>query len=516
MTEKQFDTIIIGAGHNGLVCGNYLARAGQKVLLIEKSAKPGGLGAAHEFHPGFQAPVAHQVFRFSEKIAQDLDLSSHGLELQRQNQKLASLSENGRHIVIEGSKIEGIEEGDLARWPEFLRLNEKFAAALEPFWMQTIPRVAKGRVSELLTFGKIGLTLKRLGKADMREFLRVLALPTRDLMDEFFSDERLKAALGWDGLIGSRMAPRSPNNAIPALLYRMAGSSGNQRMVPSGGPGMLIDALESSARAANCEIRLSAAVSRIIVNGDVDGLKAQGVELDDGTVIHSDRVLSSADPKTTFFKLAGVQNLEIGFTNRIRRLRTDGLVAKLHLGLDRLPAVEGISSLEGRLLIAPSQDAIEFAFDDSKYGRFSHQPVMEICLPSLTDPNLAPRGQHVLSAHIMYVPYELKGGWTFEARQQLMEKSLDTLSRHLPGIGECIIGQELLTPLDLERQYGVTGGHWHHTEFALDQMLMMRPTYEAAQYRTPIDGLLLCGAGCHPAGDLSGLAGHNAAREVLR
>ena len=209
-------------------------------------------------------------------------------------------------------------------------------------------------------------------------------------------------------------------------------------------------------------------------------------------------------------------NLEIGFTNRIRRLRCDGYVAKLHLALNGLPEFSGLANPDGRMIIAPDMDTIEFAFDDAKYGECSKQPVMEIVLPSMHDASLAPAGQHVLSAHVMYAPYRLTGGWNDAARDSFCERAIDTIARYAPGIREQIIHQELLTPLDLERNYGVTGGHWHHTEFALDQALMMRPTYAAAQYSTPLPGLYLCGAGCHPGGDLAGGPGHNAAREILR
>ena len=226
-------------------------------------------------------------------------------------------------------------------------------------------------------------------------------------------------------------------------------------------------------------------------------------------------MISSADPKTTFVNLVGVQYLDIGFTNRIRRLRCDGYVAKLHLALSELPLFDGLQQPDGRLIIAPDMDAIEFAFDDAKYGESPKNPVMEIVLPSLHDPSVAPDGQHVLSAHVMYVPLKLQGGWTDAARDQMCERTIDIIARYAPRIREQITGQEFLTPADIERQYRVTGGHWHHTEFAVDQMLMMRPTYGAAQYQTPVPGLFLCGAGSHPGGDLVGGAGHNAAQVIL-
>jgi phytoene dehydrogenase-like protein len=240
------------------------------------------------------------------------------------------------------------------------------------------------------------------------------------------------------------------------------------------------------------------------------------VQLANGDRIEADRVISGVDPQRTFFKLVGVENLEIGFTNRIRRLRCEGYVAKLHLALRGLPEFSGLEKPGDRMIIAPDMDTIEFAFDDAKYGECSKQPVLEMVIPSMQDATLAPAGQHVLSAHVMYTPYQLKGGWDEAARNAFSERVIDTIACYAPGLREQIIHQEFLTPLDLEQSCNVTGGHWHHTEFALDQALMMRPTYEAAQYSTPLPGLYLCGAGCHPGGDLTGAPGHNAAREILR
>jgi phytoene dehydrogenase-like protein len=355
----------------------------------------------------------------------------------------------------------------------------------------------------------MGLSVRMLGKTDMREFLRVTALPTRDLMDENFDHDILKAMLSWDGLIGSKLAPRSPNHAVLAMLYRRAGEQ-------HGSVASLIDALHSAATASGAEIRTGTAVERILVRADDKGLVAHGVKLANGETIEADRVISSADPQTTFLKLVGVENLEIEFSNRIRRLRCEGYVAKLHLALSDLPNFTGLEKPTGRMIIAPNLDAIEFAFDDAKYGECSDQPVMEIVIPSINDTSLAPSGQHVLSAHVMYAPYRQKGGWDEAKREAFTERVVATIARYAPGIREQIIHRELLTPLDLEQGFNVTGGHWHHTEFALDQALMMRPTYEAAQYSTPIPGLYLCGAGSHPGGDLTGGPGHNAAQEILR
>lgn len=513
---QDYDTIIIGAGHNGLVCAVYLARAGHRVLVLEASDTPGGLASSREFYPGFRASVAHSIYQFSAKIASDLKLAQQGYPGAGEPMATVGLDSHGDHLRVYQGTVSGISEKDASRYRDYLALLQRCAGALEPSWMKTMPRLGNNNLRELLTFAQVGLRLRLLGKADMREFLRIAALPARDLMDENFDSELLKATLSWDGLIGSRQAPRSPNNTVLTLLYRMIGEHGGAHSVPAGGIGALVDSLVRSAGNAGAELRCNAAVGKILLEADESGLRAAGVQMADGGRLSAGRVVSAADPKRTFLDLVGVENLEIEFTNRIHRLRCDGFVAKLHLALDGMPAFSGLESPADRMIIAPHMDVIEFAWDDAKYGQCPQQPVMEVLVPSLRDPSLAPAGRHVLSAHVMYVPYRLKGGWNEAARNALREQVVDVLCRYAPGLREQILHAELLTPADLERGWHVTGGHWHHTELAMDQMLMMRPTYDAAQYSTPIMGLYLCGAGCHPGGGVMGGAGHNAAHEILK
>lgn len=504
----QYDSIVIGAGHNGLVCAAYLAQGGQRVLVLEAAETPGGLTSGREFHPGFHASVAHSINHFSTQVASDLKLADYGFETGAKPHSIVGLGTNGAHVVAGADALHGASREDTAAYIEYTKLLGRFARALEPFWHKTMPRIGSMAIGDLMTFAQMGLKLRLLGKQDLQEFMRVASLPARDLMDEFFADDTVKAALSWDGLIGSRMAPRSPNSAVLAMLYRLSGQSAGVRG--------LLESLTRSAEVAGAEIRTRSHVRRVLINGDAEGLSVGGVELADGEQIAAERVVSGADPQTTFLDLVGVEHLDIGFSNRIRRLRCNGLVAKLHLALDGLPEFAGLERPDGRMIIAPSMDAIEFAFDDAKYGQCSRDPVMEVTVPSLNDSALAPAGKHVLSAHVMYVPYKLKGGWTAAERDEIRKRAIDTIAQYAPGIREQIVHSEFLTPADLERDYGVTGGHWHHTEFAMDQLLMMRPTYGAAQYSTPIPGLFLCGAGSHPGGDVVGAAGHNAAQEILR
>jgi len=513
---NSYDTIVIGAGHNGLICAAYLARQGQRVLVLEASAAPGGLASTREFHPGFKASVAHTISHFSSRIVEDLQLQAHGYQRATSAMPTIGLNLNGEHVVISSEGVSGVSEDDARSYQAYRVAMQKFASALEPFWMKTMPRIGNNSPGELLTFGQLGLRLRRLGKEDMLEFLRVATLPMRDLMDEYFDNKHLQAALSWDGLVGSKLAPRSPNSAVFALLYRMLGEHNGGHAIPGAGIEGFINSLMSAASAAGAQVRLDAPVAQICISQSEDGLRATGVELAGGEMIAADRVVSSADPQRTFLQLVGAKYLEIEFANRIQRLRCEGYVAKLHLALSDVPSFTGLDRPDGRMIIASEPDALEFAFDDAKYGESSQAPVMEFVLPSLQDASIAPSGQHVLSANVMYVPASLKGGWTDAARSALLERLLSTLESHAPGIKELVLHAELLTPHDLESIHHVTGGHWHHTEFAVDQMLMMRPTYEAAQYGTPIPGLYLCGAGSHPGGGLMGGPGFNAAHEILK
>ncbi|EED31453.1 putative oxidoreductase family protein [gamma proteobacterium NOR5-3] len=512
---STYDTIVIGAGHNGLICATLLAKAGQRVLVLEASDSQGGLAASREFHPGFHASVAQSFYALPANLIKDLDLAKHGFELADSCLHTIALSPDEAPIIIGDESVSGVSADDASAYQTYRRQLKTFSAALAPFWEKTMPGIGGNSLKELLTFAHMGLKLRMLGKDDMLEFLRVASLPMRDLVDEHFKSEALKAALCWDGIVGSKLAPRSPNQAVLTLLNRMAGAHAGQHSLPAGGVAAFVSALGAAAQAAGVEIRLGTAVKQVLIEGDEDGQRCRGVVLTSGETVNAAKVVSSADPKTTFLKLVGTPYLEIEFSNRIRRLRCDGFVAKLHLALKGRPQFTGVSTPDGRIILAPSMDAIEFAFDDAKYGDSSEHPVMEILIPSLHQPDLAPAGQHVLSAQVMYVPAHPEGGWTEERRQALREKLMAVLERYAPGIGELTLGMELLTPADLETQYHVSGGHWHHAEPAIDQLLMMRPTYEAAQYRTPIEGLYLCGAGAHPGGDLSGNPGRNAAREIL-
>lgn len=507
---SDYDTIIIGAGHNGLVCAGYLAKAGRRVLVLEASEACGGLAAEYEFHEGFRASVAHHTGHMPQSIIRDLDLVTHGLCANQASPDLIWLGEDGARIRLSDKALSGVSEDEQSNFRRYSRLMNRFAKMLAPFWLKTVPPIGNNTLSEVLAFAQLGLKMRLLGKDDMRELLRMVTLPTYDLMDEFFSHPGLKAMLSWDALIGSRQAPRTPNNSVLQLLYRMADDRLRGFQVAS-----LVSSLTQSAQSRGVEIRTGTPVARIQVEASESGLRAVGVQLESGESVAANRIVSSADPKTTFLKLIGAEFLEIEFSNRIRRIRDRGFVSKLHLALSDLPSFPGVDRPDGRLILTPDLETIEWAYDDAKYGDVPCKPVLEVALPSLHNPNLAPDGQHLLSANIMYTPHRQRDGWTESAKSTLAANTLGVLERYAPGIRELIIGEELLTPVDLESRFGVSGGHWHHGDFALDQLIMMRPTYGAAQYATPIPGLHLCGAGSHPGGDLTGIPGHNAAKEIL-
>ena len=512
---SQYDTIIIGGGHNGMVCATLLAKAGQKVVVLEANAILGGLAATREFYPSFNAPLATTLYAMPQKLVDELQLHKHGFTSATNTLDLIGLSRNEEPIRVTAGAVTGGTDEDSASYKDYRSMLTTFAKALAPFWSKVMPAIGDRKVSSLATFGQLGLKLRSMGKADMLEFFRVAMLPMRDLVDEYFKNESLRAALCWDGLVGTSMAPRSPNQSVITVLSRMAGSHDGLHTIPPQGIGSLISALETSAVASGVEIRTASPVSKIIVEGDEHGQRVDGVLLGNGETISASRVVSSADPKTTFLNLVGAPALEIEFTNRIRRLRTKGYVAKLNLALSSLPKFNGLDEPNGRMITAEKMDDLEFAWDSAKYGELPERPVMEVIIPSLRASGLAPNGKHVLSANVMYIPGQLTEGWTDSKKHELVSRLIAILDEHAPGLSSLVEHAELLTPDDIETEFHTTGGHWHHAEPSVDQLLMMRPTYEAAQYATPIPGLFLCGAGSHPGGDLSGNAGRNAAKAIL-
>jgi len=508
--SKSEQVIIIGGGHNGLACAAYLAKAGRKVLVLEAAAQLGGLGATREFAPGFRASVAHTLPQLGKQLVRELELERHGFSLASPALPTIALATNGEHISIARGQLSGASAQDAASYGDYLQLLQKFATAINPFWHKRPPMVGSGNLKDLATLGQFGWKLRTLGKTDMREMMRMIALPAQDLMDEYFDSPLLKAALSWDANVGSKLAPRSPNNAVLALLYRMSGDLSDGLPLPRGGVGGLVEALAEAARSHGAKLHTDSPVARVTLEQG----RVSGVELENGELIPAAIVVSNADPKTSFLKLLGARHLNVQFTHRINRLRCDGYVAKLHLALESLPEFTGLVQPAGRLLLTPSMQLIENAYDEAKYGGYARELPMEVVIPSLQDDSLAPAGQHVLSAQVQYAPYAVTGGWEAH-RDHFLENALTTLEQYAPTIRNSVVAAELLTPADLEQQFRVNGGHWHHAEFALDNWWMNRPTYGASQYQTPVPGFYLCGAGAHPGGGIMGAAGSNAARAIV-
>ena len=518
MMTDSFDNIIIGAGHNGLVCAAYLARAGRSVLVLEANEQVGGAAITREFAPGFSVSAgAHLLCLFSPDIVSDLGLDGYGLNLAASDLNTVALSADGNHLTLDGDHADGagLSESDLAAYPLFLHKYRRFAGILQKTFTSRPPRVGNNSIRELARLAGLSLNMRLLGQDLMRELMRTGAINIYDVLQETFADERLKGALGMDALLGANLGPRSPGSVL-TYLYRLTGrlhANDSGVSVVAGGMGSVTGALRNAAEAAGAEIRTATPVSRILLDRD----RVTGVETAAGERIDSRLVVSNADPKTTFLQLVGARNIETGFARRIDNIRMQGKSAKLHLALDGLAAFSGLTTAQSgqRLLIAPSLTHIERAFDDSKYGRFSEQPVMEISVPSIHDDGLAPAGKHVLSAIVQYAPFELRSGWD-SGRNDFKQLLIRRLEEYAPGISKQVVAAELLTPPDLESEFNIHGGHWHHGEYSMDQFMMLRPVPGAAHYATPLAGLYLCGAGCHPGGGVMGLPGRNAANEILK
>jgi phytoene dehydrogenase-like protein len=511
MSTKD-SVIVIGGGHNGLVCAAYLARAGRKVTVVEAAEQVGGAAATREFAPGFKASCAHLLYLLDADISKELALESHGLALAREGLRTIALAEDGQNLVIGGENLDGpgLGDGDRAAYREYRRFMSKFAGVIGGLHNQTPPRIRQER-GDLIALGKLALKIRMLGRDDMREFLRIAGINIYDVLQENFESPLLKGALCLDGVLGANSGPRS-NNSVFTALHRLSATRSGGLAVARGGMGAVTDALAAAARKAGAEIRTGAAVDRILL----DGGRIGGVQLAGGETIPAATVVSNADPRTTILDLLGARYVEAGFARRIVNFRAKGNAAKLHLALDSLPGFRGVSGdqVGDRLVIAPTMEYVERAFNHSKYGEYSGEPVAEIVIPTVHDATLAPEGRHVLSAVVQYAPRDLKAGWT-ESRAAFTEVVMDLLARYAPDIREKTVAAELLSPEDIEREYRISGGHWHHGELSLDQFLMLRPVPKAAQYRMPVEGLFLCGAGAHPGGGIMGSAGRNAARAVL-
>jgi phytoene dehydrogenase-like protein len=402
-------------------------------------------------------------------VRKDLGLK---LDLAGDNIGTIGLSADGNHVRINGSDISGVSDGDATNFKGFHKRMMRFADLLNSVFNKTPPRLAKDAPkSDMLTLAKLGFDLRRLGKVEMQEFLRLIGMNIFDELEERFESGLLKGALSLDAVLGTHLGPRSPNTIL-TYLYRLAGSHGTLSM-PVGGMGSVSEALAHSARNNGATIRTSMKVKRIVIENG----RAAGVETEDGEVFSSWLVVSNADPKTTIMNLVQARNVETGFTRRVHHIRMRGNAAKLHIALDGLPDVAGVEKREfgDRFLVAPDATYVERAFNSAKYGESSPKPVFEVTFPSFRDATLAPTGKHVMSAIVQYAPYKLKEGWSDQKRQAFIDLCVDTLAETMPDLPQRITATELLTPVDIEEQFHISGGHWHHGELSLDQFLFTRP-----------------------------------------
>ena len=524
---NDYDAIVIGGGHNGLVTAAYLGVAGLRTVVLERRHALGGATGTSELAPGARVPtLAHTVGRLRPSVVRDLDLKRHGLSLVGPDVRVFAPGPDGRAVTLWGDAprtAEGLRAGsaeDAGRYASFDRLVRSLAGFLGEIAGRTPPDIASPGLGDALTGLQLGRTFRGLGRHDARTITRVLPMAVADFVAEWFETDALRAAIAWRGVQYTAMGPWSAGTTA-VLLADSAGNDGGaagQTVFARGGPGALVAALEAAAREAGVEIRTSAEVVAITSR---DG-RATGVALADGEELTARAVVAGIDPKQVLTRLADPVAVGPGLLWRAANIRTPGTVAKVNLVLSGLPRFTAAGDddhlLRGRIVIAPGIDAMERAHDAAKYGRPSDVPIMEATIPSLADPSLveaAAPGTHVMSVIAQATPYALRNGNWDEAREGFGDLVVRTLDDHAPGLASLVTARQVLTPLDLERDYGLTGGHPMHGEHGLDQFFLWRPLLGHARYRLGLDGLYLAGAGAHPGGGVTGQNGQNAAREIV-
>jgi phytoene dehydrogenase-like protein len=519
--------VLIGGGHNALVAAFYLANGGFKPLVLERREMVGGGAITEEFHPGFRAStLAHTLGPLRADIARDLQLDKFDCEILSPDPRVFAPTPDGKalHFYNDVAKtaaaIGNFSAKDASKYAQFARSLEEIAGFFEQITSITPPAIDKPTPEDLWNLLKTGRRVRSLGKTGIFDLLRWGPMAVADFVAEFFETELLRAVIAARGIFGGALGPWSAGSTA-VLLLRAASDSHpvGSAAFPRGGLGSFTRALAESAKQAGAEIRTDAEVLHIrIKEGGVTG-----VVLADGEEIAVKAVVSGVDPKRTFFHLIDPSQLDPTFANRIKNFRTNGTVAKVNLALGGLPSfsaldpVEGfLQSLSGRIHIGPEIDYLERAFDASKYGEFSKAPWLDVTIPTILDPSLAPDGKHVLSAYVQFAPFKLKEGSWDAHRKDLGDTVINALATYAPDLPGLVEAAQVITPKDLETSYGFTGGHIFHGELALDQLFTMRPILDWARYKTPIRGLFLCGSGTHPGNGLTGASGANAACEIIR
>ena len=525
MAETR-DVVIVGGGHNGLVAAFYLARAGYKPLVLERRAQVGGSAITEELHPGFRcSTLAHNTGPLRADIVRDMQLEKHGLKLTTPEVSTVSLLPDGRALVLYSDankaalEIAPWSQKDAASYLDFGTALGKIGKVIGEALLLTPPNIDSPSSGDLWGMLKTGRSIRNLGKQDMYRALRWGPMAAADLVSEFFDTEPLRATIAARGIFGTFLGPWSAGTALVLLLRAAADPSpAGSVQFPAGGAGAITLAMAAAAKQAGVEIRTGADIGEIRVK---DGV-ATGVVLTSGEELSARAVVSNADPKRTLMRLVDPAHLTPDFLQKIKNYRSMGTVAKINLALSALPEFTALKAkgngnlLRGRVQISPEIDYLERAFDESKYGNFSRQPYIELTFPSLSDPSLAPGGQHVMSIYMQYAPYKLKNSDWESQRKALGETVVKTIAQYAPNLPQTILRHQIITPEDLEETYGLTGGQIFHGELALDQFFTMRPLLDWARYHTPIERLYLCGSGTHPGTGLTGGSGANAAREIAR
>ena len=519
---NKYDAIVIGGGHNGLTCAAYLALAGKKVLVLEKRHLLGGAAVTEEVFPGFKYTVcSYVVSLLRPEIIRELDLPRFGLHILPLDSAFAPM-ENGDYLAMYADPASTREElkrhsaRDADAYPEFGNVMYDMAFGVKNILGMTPPDLSAPGIRGLRTLASFGKHMQGRGKDWFHDFTKIMTMSAVDFLDEWFETDIVKALFSLNGIIGTMLGPRSPGTAYVLLHHYMGELDGAftawgwQR----GGTGMVSEAIAGAARHHGAEIRCSAPVVEVIVKNG----RATGVALESGEEFHAPIVVSGADPYVTFRKLVDEKDLPTELVDAIDKFKFRGSSGKVNLALDALPefpAMKDKSLLRGMMEICPSIDYLERAYDDAKYGEFSRHPYMDVVIPSMIDPGMAPPGKHVMSIFVQYAPYNLNGGWNDDRREAFGDAVVNTLARHMPNLKSRILHRQVLTPADIERITGLSEGNIFQGELALHQLFFLRPVPAWAKYRTPIRGYWQCGAGTHPGGGIMGASGHLAARAIL-
>jgi phytoene dehydrogenase-like protein len=522
--SQKYDAIIIGGGHNGLVAAGYLAKAGKKVLVLEKRYLVGGASVTEEIFPGFKFTVfSYVVSLFRPEIIHDLELPKHGMTILPLESTLTPLPD-GNCLYRDGDHFRTMREiarfspRDAEAYDEYSR-NMYFMAKAVKYMLNIVPPDPTSfNPRELMGLTNLARHFVGLGEEQLYLLAKLMTMSSADFLDQWFETECLKATMSASGIIGTYLGPRSPGTAYVLLHHYMGEIDGAARAwgFHKGGTGGLAEALASAARAFGAEIRCDAPVSQVIVKNG----RASGVALENGDELYADVVISSLDPKLTFLKLVDPNLLPGELVQSIQKFNIRGSSGKVNLALDAAPDLACMPGfgrhLAGAISISPDIDYLERAYDDAKYGDFSQRPYIDMIIPSMIDPDMAPPGKHVMSCFVQYAPYELREGNWDEKREAFGDAVVNVLAEYIPNLKDIILHRQVLTPLDIERMVGISQGNIFQGELTLSQLFFLRPAAGYAKYRTPIKGYYQCGSGTHPGGGIMGAPGRLAALEVLK